>query len=177
MCSPTATGRSRASNVVIHLNDLREQIGAGADDTGEDLSPQAVRRMACDADIIPVVLGGSSEVLDVGRHQRLASVAIWRALVVRDRHCRFTGCTRPPVMCHAHHIQHWVDGGPTSVDNMLLLCGHHHRLVHSGPWTITQPVSGDFRFDPPHAVRRGRGPRPGRPFDRTREGPPDGPAG
>ncbi len=178
---PDSHGAVPRINIVINLDDLRDQTGAGAGagvaDTGEELSPQAVRRLACDADIIPVVLGASSEVLDVGRHQRLASVAIWRALVVRDRHCRFTGCTRPPIMCHAHHIQHWLDGGPTSVDNLLLLCSHHHRLVHSGPWTITQPTPGDFGFHPPDAVRRSRGPRPGRLFDRAREGPESTPDG
>jgi hypothetical protein len=174
---PDSHGAVPRINIVMDLDDLREQTGAGAADTGEDLSPQAVRRMSCDADIIPVVLGGGSEVLDVGRHQRLASVAIWRALVARDRHCRFTGCTRPPVMCHAHHVQHWVDGGATCLDNMVLLCSHHHRLVHSGPWTITQPAPGDFRFHPPDAVRRARGPRPGGLFDRSREGPGDPPVG
>ena len=73
-----------------------------------------MRRLACDADIIPVALGTRGEVLDVGRAHRLVTPALWRALVCRDRHCAFPGCTKPPVMGHAHHIVHWADLGPTS---------------------------------------------------------------
>ena len=160
---PQSHGASPRINLVMDLADLRRDTGFGATDTGEDLSPETVRRMACDAEVIPVVLDGPSEVLDVGRARRLATVAIWRALVVRDRHCRFPGCTRPPIMCHAHHVRHWLDGGPTSLDNLVLLCGHHHRLVHSGPWSIHCPHPGEFRFDPPHHTRRTSGPRPDRP--------------
>ena len=87
---------------------------------------------------------------------RLATAAIWKALVVRDRHCRFPRCTRPPIMCHAHHITHWIDGGATSLDNLLLLCGHHHRLIHSGPWEIRTGAPGRFAFAPPDSVRRQR---------------------
>ena len=143
----------------MNLDDLRDGAGFATTESGEDLSPETVRRMACDSEVIPVVLGSSSEVLDVGRHMRLASVAIWRALVVRDRHCRFPGCTRPPIMCHAHHLIHWLHGGETSLENLLLLCGHHHRLIQSGPWIITRAEPGHFQFDPTRRVRRARGPR------------------
>ena len=98
--------------------------------------PGTARRLACDADVIPVVLGTRSEVLDVGRAHRLITPALWRALVCRDRHCAFPGCTRPPVMGHAHHLTHWADGGPTALDNLVLLCGHHHRTIHSTPWRV-----------------------------------------
>ena len=91
-----------------------------------------VRRLACDADIIPVALGGPSEVLDVGRTQ-LVTAPLWRALVCRDQHCAFPGCTRPPLMCHAHHILHWLHGGHTKLANLVLLCGHHHRVIHHTP--------------------------------------------
>ena len=86
---------------------------------------------------------------------RLVTAAIWKALVVRDRHCRFPHCTRPPIMCHAHHITHWIDGGATSLDNLLLLCGHHHRLIHAGPWVIKTTAPGQFAFLPPRDFRRG----------------------
>jgi len=154
---------------------LVDEIGHGTTDTGEDLSAGTLRRMACDAEVIPVVLGGASAVLDVGRASRLVTAAIWTALVARDRHCRFPGCTRPPIMCHAHHVTHWVDGGATSLDNLVLLCGHHHRLVHAGPWTISRSGSGAFSFHPPDAVRRAAGPRPGRPRGPGCRGRPDGP--
>ncbi len=93
----------------------------------------------------------ASEVLDVGRTQRLVTTAIWKALVARDTHCRFPHCTRPPVICHAHHIVHWADGGDTTLDNLILLCGHHHRLIHAGPWTIDRSGPSTFGFHPPPA--------------------------
>jgi hypothetical protein len=109
-----------------------------------------VRRLACDADLIPVCLGTHGEVLDVGRTARLITPALWRALVARDRHCAFPGCTRPPVMCHAHHIVHWVDGGTTSLDNLVLVCGEHHRVLHHTPWQVRlNPHDGRPEFLPP----------------------------
>ena len=78
---------------------------------------EAAHRLACDSDLIPAVLGPEGQVLDVGRLQRLVTATIWVALVLRDQHCAFPGCHRLPIACHAHHIVHWVDGGPTSLDN------------------------------------------------------------
>lgn len=106
--------------------------------TGADarLSAQSVRRLACDAEILPAVLGSESQVLDVGRAQRLVTPAIWSALLVRDRHCAFPGCTRLPLACDAHHVVHWADGGATSLDNLVLLCRHHHTLTHRTPWKV-----------------------------------------
>ena len=122
----------------------------GLTEDGLQLTPATVRRLACDADIIPIALGTSGEVLDVGRAHRLVTPAIWRALVCRDQHCTFPGCTRPPLMCHAHHIQHWVDGGETSLTNMVLLCGHHHRTLHHTPWQVRlNPHDGRPEFLPP----------------------------
>ena len=77
-----------------------------------------------------------SEPLDVGRAKRLVTLAIWAALVIRDRHCAFPGCDRPPLMCHAHHIVHWISGGETKLSNLVLLCGHHHRVIHHSPWEV-----------------------------------------
>jgi hypothetical protein len=119
-------------------------------DDGLRLSVAAVRRLACDADLIAICLGNDGEVLDVGRASRLVTPALWRALVARDRHCTFPGCTRPPVMCHAHHIVHWADGGKTSLDNLVLLCGEHHRVVHHTPWQVRlNPHDGKPEFLPP----------------------------
>ena len=119
------------------VTGLGEDPGAEArTDDGLRLSVAAVRRLACDAELIPVCLGTQGEVLDVGRIARLVTPALWRALVARDRHCTFPGCTRPPVMCHAHHIVHWADGGRTSLDNLVLVCGEHHRVLHHTPWQV-----------------------------------------
>jgi Domain of unknown function (DUF222) len=104
---------------------------------GTPLSIEATRRLACDAKLIPIVLGAASEPLDIGRITRLIPTAIRRALNVRDGGCAFPGCDRPPHMCDAHHIVFWADGGPTAICNLCLLCGHHHDTIHHHGWTIT----------------------------------------
>ena len=111
-------------------------LRSGSTTDGTDLPPGVLRRLACDAEIIPAVYGSRSEVLDVGRARRLVTPALWTALVLRDRHCTFPGCTRAPLMCQAHHLQHWISGGETKLDNLALLCGHHHRVIHHTPWDI-----------------------------------------
>jgi hypothetical protein len=134
---PECHGRRPQVTVTISHDDLVDAVGAhGVLDTGERLSAAAVRRFACDADILPVVLGSSSQVLDVGRSSRLITHCLWLALVARDRHCAFPGCTRPPVACDAHHVVHWAAGGRTSLDNLVLLCRHHHTLIHTTPWEV-----------------------------------------
>lgn len=122
--------------VTMDYDDLKQRVGEASTIQGEDVDPESVRRWACDADLIPGVLGRDGTILDVGRAQRLVTAAIWVALVLRDQHCAFPGCRRPPVMCHAHHIVHWIDGGATSLDNMVLLCGTHHRIIHGTPWQV-----------------------------------------
>jgi hypothetical protein len=70
--------------------------------------------------------------------------------VLRDRHCAFPGCDRPPLMCHAHHITHWISGGETKLSNLVLLCGHHHRTVHHTPWEVRiNPDDHEPEFQPP----------------------------
>ncbi len=119
------------------------------------LSAQTVRRLACDAEIIPAVLGGESQLLDVGRAQRLVTPAIWTALLVRDGHCAFPGCTRLPLACDAHHVVHWADGGTTSLDNLVLLCRHHHTLTHNSPWQVRIDSSSERPvWTPPPVLTR-----------------------
>ena len=125
-------------------------IGVGVTGDGTELSASTIRRLACDAEIIPAVLGSHSEPLDVGRTRYPVTPAIWTALTIRDRHCAFPGCDRPPVMCHAHHIRHWADRGKTKLDNLVLLCGHHHRVVHHTPWEVRiNPHDAMPEFLPP----------------------------
>ena len=97
---------------------------------GQVLTPGEVRLLACDAQVIPAVLGGAGELLDLGRSRRLATPGILTALALRDQGCSYPGCTMPPGWCDAHHLRHWVDGGATSVENMSLLCRQHHTTVH-----------------------------------------------
>jgi hypothetical protein len=94
--------------------------------------PETARRLTCDASIARVVLGPRSEPLDVGRRTPVVPAGIRRAVVARDRGCRFPGCERPEPWCDAHHVIHWADGGSTSLTNLVLLCRPHHRLIH-GP--------------------------------------------
>lgn len=112
------------------------------------INPSNVRRIACDAELIPVVLGGSGEVLDVGRRQRHFSRTQRAALFARDRGCSFPDCTIPASWCEAHHIQAWQHGGDTSTANGALLCSHHHHVIHQGHWTM-QSRRGLPEFRPP----------------------------
>src|SRR4051794_7484149 len=117
-------------------------------ETGVPLSAATARRLACDATIIPLVLGANSEPLDIGRATRLIPPAIRRALIARDRGCAFPGCRRPPRWCDAHHIKYWADGGETCLENLVLLCGHHHDLIHHSQWTVAI-ADGRPVFNPP----------------------------
>ncbi|MFC4784513.1 DUF222 domain-containing protein [Nocardioides sp. MAHUQ-72] len=159
---PDCHGATPRITVTVSLDTLRGQVdwttlgAGGVTDDGLQLTPAVVRRLACDADLIPIALGTRGEVLDVGRTHRLVTPALWRALVCRDHHCAFPGCTRPPVMGHAHHITPWADGGATSLDNLVLLCGHHHRVIHHTPWQVRiSQADGRPEFQPP--------PKPGHP--------------
>jgi hypothetical protein len=135
--------------VTTSFDRLVEQLGAGALDSGLGLTAETVRRLACDASILPAVLGSASQTLDVGRQRRLVTGPLRRALVLRDRGCAFPGCDRPPRWCDAHHIHHWADGGDTSLTNSVLLCGHHHRHLHHGEWTVRLGGDGHPEFVPP----------------------------
>ena len=94
------------------------------------LSRATLERLACDCNVSRIVTDGPGRVLDVGRTTRSVSDRLWKALVVRDGHCRAPGCDRPPSDCEAHHIWHWEHGGPTDLANLILLCWFHHRREH-----------------------------------------------
>ncbi len=129
--------------VTISLEALLGMLrGAGTTLTGDVLSAGTVRRMACDAGLIPLVLGGPSEVLDVGRLQRLVTPAIRRALTQRDQGCSFPGCSIPPQWCDAHHVTWFSRGGRTSLEDTALLCGRHHDHVHAHDLTATSTATG-----------------------------------
>jgi hypothetical protein len=104
--------------------------------SGVPIGAETARRLACDATIIPMVLGTASEVLDVGRAKRLVTPAQRRALIVRDGGCRWPGCDRPPEWTDAHHIIAWIFNGKTDLWNLILLCRHHHINVHEGRFKI-----------------------------------------
>ena len=155
---PTAHGTTARITVAVDYDTLTAGLGEGLLGTGESISAQAARRLACDAEIIPTVLGSQSQLLDIGRSERLVTTPLWLALVQRDRHCAFPGCERLPLACDAHHIDHWADGGTTSLDNLILLCRRHHTITHHSPWTVTiDPLTRQPAWTPPPQVDdRGR---------------------
>jgi hypothetical protein len=104
--------------------------------------------MACDASVVHWHEGKDSEPLNIGRKSRTIPPAIRRALKRRDGGCRFPGCTCSKFV-DAHHIRHWADGGETSMDNLVLLCRRHHRLVHEGGFGVHARVNGEIRFTYP----------------------------
>ena len=144
-------GRTGAASIPVR--DLLAVSGAVATtETGTVLGVADARKIACDTRVIPVVMGGLGEVLDVGRATRTIPPAIRRALIARDQGCVWPGCDRAPIHCDGHHIQHWLDDGPTSLVNLALLCHSHHHRLHKynlmlhppkGPappgegWTVT----------------------------------------
>jgi hypothetical protein len=155
-----ANGGDKAQLVVtVSYDPLRQAVSAATLDTGAQLSPEAVRRIACDCGVIPAVLDGVGVPLDVGRERRLITGTLRRALVLRDRGCAFPGCDRPPRWCQGHHVIHWLDGGSTSLDNSVLLCGHHHRLIHHGDWTVDIATDGLPEFIPPAHLDPSQTPR------------------
>ncbi len=133
--------------------------------TGDTIDPGTARRLLCDADLMPAVLGEPSEVLDVGRSQRLVTPAIRAALELRDGGCVFPGCATPARDCEAHHIIPWRLGGPTALSNLVLLCAHHHGTVEPSPsadadrWKIRLRTDSVPEIIPPLRVDPSQGPR------------------
>jgi hypothetical protein len=156
--------------VTIDLQDLKAATADAIGDTvySSGLSAATIRRLACDANVIPIVLGSNSEPLDVGRSERLVTRAIRRALNTRDRGC--VVCGAPPIMCDAHHLTSWIDGGDTKTTNLVLLCRRHHTDLHNGHWIITI-TNGEV-----HVTRPTWADPPPHPSPRASAAPPDRPA-
>ena len=141
---PSTGGHQPLVIVQVPLATLQGKPGAGPATftDGTPLSPEAARRIACDAKILPIVLGSASQPLDAGRTTRNPTLALRLAVLTRDHYrCQTPFCGNQPR--HIHHIWHWADGGPTDLDNLVALCGHCHRFIHStnNIWTIP-PVAG-----------------------------------
>ncbi|GAA4022068.1 HNH endonuclease signature motif containing protein [Allokutzneria multivorans] len=133
---PTNGGQKPQIIITIPYHALLTAIGFGDTSWGGPLSAHLIREMACDANIVPAVLNGKNVPLNLGRSKRTASPGMRTALAVRDKGCAFPGCDRPPAWTEAHHVVHWLDGGPTDLDNMVLLCTHHHHVMHQQGWEI-----------------------------------------
>jgi hypothetical protein len=124
-------------------------VGAAANlDDRAEIPAETSRRLACDASIIQWLETEEGEPLSVGRKTRSIPPAIRRALKRRDGGCRFPGCTATRFV-DAHHVHHWADGGETKMDNLVLLCRRHHRLVHEGGFGLEARPDRSFRFSLP----------------------------
>ncbi|MFJ6534972.1 DUF222 domain-containing protein [Paenarthrobacter sp. NPDC091711] len=114
------------------------------------IHPTTIRKIACDADILPVLLGSDSRILDIGRTTRIFPPHIRKAITARDGGCAFPDCTMPAPWCEAHHTTYWSHGGTTSTDNGTLLCSHHHHLIHKEQWRIDMTTGVPWFIPPPH---------------------------
>jgi hypothetical protein len=157
--APTHGGERPHITLTMDYADLRNRIGAAYLELGGVISAGEVRLLACDADIIPMVMNGKSEVLDVGRAKRLFTAPIRKAITQRDRGCCFPGCDRPPAFTDAHHVLSWLDGGDSCYENGCLLCRFHHTEVHKGFWKINWGADGIPEFIPPPWVDPEQRPR------------------
>ena len=141
---PGVAGRSSA-----------ERSGSDGSDPGDDRG--LADRLRGAVALLPSPLGAPTELLDLGRATRVVTPALRRALTLRDGGCAAPGCDRPPPWTDAHHLDHWLHGGPTRLDNLILLCRVHHQAVHEGRWRLDlDPASGQATLAPP--ARRGHSP-------------------
>jgi len=150
-------------NITVELAALLAATGQGRHHDGAAISTEDARRLACDANVHRVITRGRSSVLDYGHSTRVVAVALFMVLAGRDGGCRFPGCDRPVDWCDAHHIRHWINGGPTVHWNLVLLCSRHHQVVHRRGWEIkllphgtvevTDPQGRTRSSDPPHWAR------------------------
>jgi hypothetical protein len=147
---PSRGGAKPQLVLTMDMKKLQSSVGSGLLDTGDALAPETVRKLACDAQVIPSILGTDGQPLDLGRAARTFAPWQRRPLALRDGHgCSFPGCDRPIAWCDAHHIVHWIDGGSTDLANGVLLCTHHHTLIHHGDWAIRIATDRRPEFIPP----------------------------
>ncbi len=153
---PAGAGATRATVMVVaDLQRLTDRLRAGRSHLadGTDLPIDTVRRLACEGQVLPAIFDGAGQPLWLGRRRRLATDGQRAAVAARDTTC--IGCDTPAEWCQVHHIRWWRHGGATDVDNLCLVCSHHHHLVHEGGWAIEHLAGGGFELvPPPNAVQR-----------------------
>ena len=139
--------------VTVHVDQdplAADGVLAATLEDGTNVSAETLRRVACDCGLVAVNSAGES--LNIGRRTRSIPPAIRRVLLLRDRGCAFSGCTHDRFL-HGHHVKHWLHGGETSTDNLVLLCTHHHHLVHEGRWSVERDEHGAWLFVAPDGSR------------------------
>lgn len=153
---PRCGGERPHLNVIVRLDDLENRARAGCLDFGGTLSPESLRMLCCDARVVPIVMNGRGQPLDVGRATRVIPDGLRRAVAARDRGC--ARCGRPPSWCEIHHVIPWENGGPTELGNCAMLCRACHRLVHHSGWDV-RIRGGRPEFLPPAWIDPQRTPR------------------
>ncbi|WP_232667343.1 HNH endonuclease [Pseudonocardia sp. TRM90224] len=146
---PHAGGHRPHLNVHIPLTELENRVRTAILDFGGTITTRDLRLLACNAAVIPIVMNGDSQPLDIGRANRVIPDGMRRAVAARDRGC--ARCGRPASWCDVHHIVEWQNGGPTEVNNLVMLCKMHHREIHATEW-IVQIADGLPEFIPPRWV-------------------------
>jgi hypothetical protein len=138
---PATGGVAPHVSVIVPLATLMQEPGADGATLGYGtvISGAAARMLGCDGSISRIITGPEGQILDSGRATRSFTAAQRRAIIARDRHCQHGHCDTPAAWCDIHHKTHWADGGPTSIDNGILLCGRHHRHTHHHNQTGTDP--------------------------------------
>lgn len=137
--------------VTIDHQSLLEGTGYGRMADGHPIAVETLLKAAAEADLIPAVLASSGKVLSVGRSRRIADRHQTAALIARDGGCSFPSCDRPPTWCERHHVRSWLDGGPTDVDNMTLVCSYHHHHFERQGW-VCRMIDGVPNWIPPRWV-------------------------
>ena len=143
---PQHGGTSTTVVVTVDHDKLQQDLATAGLTTGTPVTASEARRLACGAGILPAVLDGQSQPLDLGRTRRLFTSAQRKALAVRDRHCRADGCDVPAAWCEAHHMQPWSTGGRTDLADGLLLCSFHHHRAHDTRYDMTRMPSGQVSY-------------------------------
>ena len=145
-------GRTPAVQVLVTDHDLRARTGLAAiEGQQEPVSVATAERHICEAGTVPILFDDDGQVVDLGRQHRLYSARQRIGLAARDGGCRFPGCDRPPSWCEAHHLVEWARGGNTDLADGILLCRHHHMLVHNNRWQVTR-TGADYFVVPPKSI-------------------------
>ncbi|MDH3545905.1 MAG: HNH endonuclease [Gammaproteobacteria bacterium] len=144
--APSQASTADRYQVVVHVSAETTHI-----EEGPHVSAETSRRIACDCSMIKLIEDERGEPLSIGRRTRAIPPSIRRAMRFRDEGCSFPGCTNTHFV-DGHHIQHWADGGETSLENLVQLCRHHHRLVHEGGFVCERTVAGRIEFRSPSGV-------------------------
>lgn len=143
---PQHGGMATTLVITTGFDTLTQELGVGTLPDGTRLSAGDVRRLACNAKLLPAVLGGASAVLDLGIASRLFSVEQRIALGIAHPTCQAAGCSVPSAWCEAHHRTMWSKGGPTDLGNGMLLCAFHHQRIHDDSYLVKELPNGDVRF-------------------------------